>query len=71
MVAQTILAEFAHQNVRVSIDNDEWQFNSHHLDELEKSDLKVTVIPQVVLSRARKNGPATSGHPILGLRGEM
>ena len=25
------------------MDNDEWQFNSHHLDELEKSDLKATV----------------------------
>jgi hypothetical protein len=43
VAAQKILAEFAYQNVRVSIDNDEWQFNSHHLDELEKSDLKVTV----------------------------
>ena len=43
MAVQTILAEFAYQNVRVSIDNDEWHFNSHHLDELEKSDLKATV----------------------------
>ena len=43
VAVQTILAEFAYQNVRVSIDNDEWQFNSHHLDELEKSDLKATV----------------------------
>ena len=25
------------------MDNDEWQFNSHHLDELEKSNLKATV----------------------------
>jgi len=43
VAVQTILAEFAYQNVRVSIDNNEWQFNSHHLDELEKSDLKATV----------------------------
>jgi len=39
--ARNVLAKLNYQNVRVTIDNDEWRFNKEYIDALEASDVEM------------------------------